>query len=56
MNYELSCCLTPIFDNYYIIISSIITIIQQFLFFIIYCKMPLIVKKTVFIDFPIYNK
>lgn len=32
---ELSCCITPIFDNYYIIISSIITIIQQFLFFII---------------------
>lgn len=32
---ELSCCITHIFDNYYIIISSIITIIQQFLFFII---------------------
>ena len=35
MNYEFSCCLTPVFDNYYIIISSIITIIQQFIFFII---------------------
>ena len=32
---DLSCCITQIFDNYYIIISSIITIIQQFLFFII---------------------
>ena len=32
---ELSCCIIQIFDNYYIIISCIITIIQQFLFFII---------------------